>query len=111
LNYSQSLFKSIFPSVYPETEKLKEVKCYLDEALEPEYVMPLEFLEINQKKYRNLSNMAKDLLCIPATSVPVECIFSQAGDLISKKRNRLSPETIQKVICLNSWVENSFLKD
>jgi hypothetical protein len=37
--------------------------------------------------------------------------FSQAGDLISKKRNRLSPETIQKVICLNNWLENSFLKD
>jgi len=38
--------------------------------------------------------MAKDFLCIQATSVPVECIFSQAGDLISKKRNRLSQENI-----------------
>ncbi len=56
-----------------------EVKCYLDETVEPEHVEPLEFWEINQKKYRNLANMAKDFLCIPATSVPAEDIFSQAG--------------------------------
>jgi hypothetical protein len=43
LNYSQSLFKSIYPSVYSETGKLKEVKCYIDGAVEPEYGKPLEF--------------------------------------------------------------------
>jgi hypothetical protein len=48
---------------------------------------PLEFWFVNKTKFINLSKMARDFLCIPATSVPVECIFSQAGDLISKKRN------------------------
>ncbi len=54
--------------------------------------------------------MARDYLAISATSVPIECIFSQASDLITKKRNRLLPETIRQIMCLNSWQNLNFLK-
>ncbi len=82
LNLSQSLFKSIYPSAHVEIDRLKEVKNYLKEQVEVEDTDPLEFWHINKTKFVNLSKMARDFLCIPATSVPVECVFSQAGDLI-----------------------------
>jgi hypothetical protein len=43
--------------------------------------------------------MAFDILNIPATSVPIEQIFSKAGDAITKKRNRLSKDSIQAIMC------------
>jgi hypothetical protein len=46
--------------------------------------------------------MAADFLCIPTTSVPTERVFSKAGDLVTKKRNRLSKNTIKMTILLNS---------
>jgi hypothetical protein len=33
-----------------------------------------------------------------------ERVFSRAGDLITKKRNRLSPEFADSVICLRYWL-------
>jgi hAT family C-terminal dimerisation region len=47
--------------------------------------------------------MARDYFAIPATSVPSEQAFSIAGDLISKKRNRMAPETANELMCLKSW--------
>jgi hypothetical protein len=49
--------------------------------------------------------MAFDIMCIPATSVPSEQIFSKARDLITKKRNRLSGQNIGVSMCLNCWLK------
>jgi hypothetical protein len=48
--------------------------------------------------------MAFDYAAIPATSVPSERVFSRAGDLITKKRNRLSPKTAQCIMCFRAWI-------
>ena len=37
--------------------------------------------------------------------------FSHAGDLITKKRNRLLPKSIKEVMCLNSWLKLDFIKN
>ena len=41
-----------------------------------------------------MSELVKQLLCIPATSVPAEHVFSAAGYIVSKLRAALSPENI-----------------
>ena len=48
-----------------------------------------------------MSKMISFFLCTPATSVPSECIFSAAGILIDKKRNRLNPEKAEHLLFLN----------
>jgi len=53
--------------------------------------------------YPNLSRMACDFLAIPATSVPSERLFSDAGQLITNRRNCLNANSIQACICLESW--------
>jgi hypothetical protein len=44
--------------------------------------------------------MAKILIGIPATSVPSECQFSHAGYAIWDRRNKLSPERVDKMMFL-----------
>jgi hypothetical protein len=47
--------------------------------------------------------MAQDYLAIPATSAPSEVVFSNGGNIITKKRNRLAPDTVQYIIYLQDW--------
>jgi hypothetical protein len=50
-----------------------------------------------------ITQMARDFLAIPATLVPSERVFSQAGNLISKKRTQIASDIIRYVLCLRSW--------
>ena len=42
------------------------------------------------------TSLSKPARHTPASSVPCERIFSKAGEVVSKKRNRLSPGTVEK---------------
>ena len=55
--------------------------------------------------------MARDYLAIPATSAPIERIFSNGKDLISFKRGALNPATIHECMCLNAWQSIETLLD
>jgi len=48
--------------------------------------------------------MAQNYLSIQATSVPCEQLFSLAGNVVSKKRNRLGKSTTRACLCLRSWL-------
>jgi len=62
---------------------------------------------MNEKVYPCLSNMARDYLAIPGTSVPIERVFSGGGDLISKRRLSLNYKSIQACMCLRNWIKNN----
>jgi len=47
--------------------------------------------------------MARDLLGIPATSTPAERMFSRAGLMYTKGRNRLLGEIADALMTLGSW--------
>jgi hypothetical protein len=66
---------------------------------------PLDYWRKNAFRFKTLSRVARDYLAIPGTSVPIEEKFSLADELITTKRNRLLPETINEVTCLNSWLK------
>jgi hypothetical protein len=48
-----------------------------------------------------LSQLAKQLLAIPATSAPSERIFGLAGRVVSKEKNRTGDEKVSKMIFVN----------
>jgi hypothetical protein len=58
---------------------------------------------MHELEYPHLARMARDYLAIPASSVPVERIFSGGTDLITPTRCRLSEDTIKYCMCLKSW--------
>jgi len=47
--------------------------------------------------------MAGRYLAIPATSAPVERLFSIRENIVTESRNRLDPKTAKKTVLLKSW--------
>ena len=66
---------------------------------------PLLWWQAHQQEFPKLSLMARDYLCIQATSVACEQLFSVAANTITKTRNRLDPQTVRATLCTKSWLE------
>ena len=50
-------------------------------------------------------------MCFTATSVAVECVFSQGRILLSHIRNHLSAQTTCVLMCLGDWSRHSLVTD
>ena len=61
---------------------------------------PISFWVNNEAAYPLLSSLAVDLLCIPASSAPVERTFSTAGESTCGRRNRLANENLEREILI-----------
>lgn len=83
-----------------ETININEVDTYLEERRSSRKTKVDEYWRLSKDKYPILFLIAKDYLAIPPTSVPSESTFSKVGDIVTKKRNRLLPDTIKKLIIL-----------
>ena len=66
----------------------------------PENVDPISFWIENEAGYPLLSSLAIDILCIPASSAPVERTFSTAGESTSGRRNRLSDKNLEREVLI-----------
>lgn len=65
----------------------------------------LDFFKCSQSKYPQLAKLACQLFCVPATSVPAECMFSRAGRVAESSANRtslalFSPNNLGKILFL-----------
>ena len=72
-----------------QSDSLVEMKQYLENNLLDRKEDPLQWWSANKSMYKRLYVLATKYLCIPATSVPSERMFSKAGELISAKRSCL----------------------
>ena len=61
---------------------------------------PLKWWRENAVFYPYVSQLVKGRLCIPATSVPSERIFSTACDIVTAQRAALNPYLVDKLIFL-----------
>ena len=61
---------------------------------------PISFWTENEANYPLLSSLACDMLCIPASSAPVERTFSTAGESTSGRRNRLSDKNLKREVLI-----------
>lgn len=88
-------------------ESLQQLKRYrqLKETV-PKSIDPLVWWKANGHKFPNIANLAKKYLCIVATSVPCERLFSQAGQVISQKRARLTSNRVNGLLFLNAFLRS-----
>jgi len=82
-------------------EKIKqELDCYLShQQLEMEE-NPLDWWKVEHRRYPHLAKLAQKYLCICATSVPAERIFSIAGQIVSDRRSALKPDRVDQLVFL-----------
>ncbi|KAJ4936575.1 hypothetical protein JOQ06_001164 [Pogonophryne albipinna] len=73
-----------------------EIQRYLAEPNIGRLEDPLSYWQTQKHVYPNLHKLAVTFLCTPASSVPCERVFSKAGEVVSKKRNRLSSKLWKK---------------
>ncbi|KAK6180910.1 hypothetical protein SNE40_008875 [Patella caerulea] len=66
---------------------------------------PLAWWHEHQVTFPRLSKYARMYLSIPATSCSSERLFSWAGMISTKSRNRLHPKTVNQMLFLNRNLE------
>ncbi|CAK1592121.1 unnamed protein product [Parnassius mnemosyne] len=79
------------------------LRQYLDLPYLDRKQNPIHFWKQRENVYPTLCRMAYKYLCIPATSVPSERLFSKAGLLTNQRRNRLMPKKVDQILFLNSF--------
>ena len=74
----------------------RELAQYMEEPQCQE--SPLIYWEQNRGRYPSLSKYALSILSVPASSAPVERLFSQSGLLLRPHRLKLTPKIVDQLI-------------
>lgn len=85
----------------PSTGPYIELRRYLEEAPIPRQEDPLAWWKEHAALFPRLNGLAKRFLCIPASSVPAERLFSKAGELVSQRRCSLKDTNVNMILFLN----------
>ena len=77
-----------------------QVDAYLDEAALDNSTNPLQYWQNASSKYPQLAQVACSVFQIPASSAPVERIFSQAGRIFRPDRCSLKDDNFEQLMFL-----------
>ena len=76
----------------------QELLLYLQDGLPCDN--PPSFWKLKESEYPILAQLARKLYSVPATSAPVERVFSQAGKILTPSRSRLLPQNFETLLFL-----------
>jgi len=95
--------------VVVETEMKGEIEKYEKEDTKglDENFNALDWWMNHKQDYPRLSKLACNYLSIPASSAPVERLFSLAGNLVTMRRNQLDPEIIDSLMIIKDNNQNN----
>ena len=88
-----------------------KLNLYLQEAtveIDPPNAVSFDLLswwKVNSLRFPTLARLAKSILMIPMTSIASESAFSTSGRVLSDFRSKLDPETVEALICTQSWIK------
>ncbi|KAI7742012.1 hypothetical protein M8C21_024079 [Ambrosia artemisiifolia] len=88
-----------------------ELEVYLEE---PNYTYfrnmefdVLKWWSQSSSKYPVLSTMARDIFCIPLTTVDSESSFSGGGHMLDDYRSSLSKDMVELFVCGGDWIRSA----
>lgn len=95
-----------------KVEDVAESEMYLSEfemykhlpQINDDEQCPLHWWSQNAATYPILSQLARQYLAIPATSIPCEQLFSNGREMLNKKRCALLPDDTSHSLCLSDWL-------
>nr|CAD1823589.1 unnamed protein product [Ananas comosus var. bracteatus] len=67
----------------------------------------LNWWKVNSHKFPILSQMAKDILSVPITTVTSKSAFSAGGRVLTDYRSSLSNITVEALVCRGSWIRDA----
>lgn len=85
----------------PATTASMELRQYCNEPAIKRHDDPFEWWRTRELLYPRIAKLARKHLSLVATSVPRERVFSKAGEVLSKKRNRLGNDNCNRILFLN----------
>ena len=83
-----------------ENKIRKEMKRFESFSNPGKNVNILEWWKMHEGVLPLLASLAKRILAIPASSAKSERVFSTGGNIVTAKRNRLSPRNVQNLIVI-----------
>ncbi|CAN0925084.1 Putative AC transposase [Linum grandiflorum] len=116
LNMSEGAYTYDFESGYSMTEYVSsrtELELYLKADREPYDPKSKHMFDIlgwwktNSVKYPILSDIARDILAVPISTVPSESAFSTGGRVLDSFRSSLSLQIVEALICCGDWIRSS----
>ncbi|KAF7130655.1 hypothetical protein RHSIM_Rhsim10G0136400 [Rhododendron simsii] len=83
-----------------------EIDRYLEERCEKKATKfnILEWWKVNSFKYPILSEIARDALAIPLSTVASKATFSTGGRIVDQFHSSLSPKLVECLICMQDWL-------
>lgn len=91
----------------PLTEDKTELVQYCEEKVKPTPDFDiLLWWKVHSNKYPILSKIAKDILVVPASTVPSESAFSTSGRVLDQFRSSLKPTTVEALVCSQDWIRS-----
>ena len=85
-----------------------EMRQYLNQQVIPRHENPLKYWSSMKVAFPSLYKVAIKYFSIVGTSVPSERLFSQAGNIKSDNRSRLSGENLNKLLFLSSLTQKDW---
>jgi hypothetical protein len=79
-----------------------ELTCYLSEPQINNNENPCLWWKTRKNVYPKISVLAKNILYIPASLVSSEHVFSTAINIITSKRNRITPYNLSALVFLKN---------
>ncbi|CAH9114614.1 unnamed protein product [Cuscuta europaea] len=93
-----------------ENDFKNEIERYLADPVEDPTIDNFDLLswwKLNCSKFNVLSQIARDVLAIPVSTVASESAFSTGGRILDPFRSSLSPKTVEELICTQNWLRGS----
>ena len=67
----------------------------------------LEWWKVNCVNFPILSKVARDVLCIPISTVASESAFSAGGRILDDYRSFLTRDMVELLVCGGDWIRAS----
>ncbi|KAH9707839.1 BED-type domain-containing protein [Citrus sinensis] len=107
-----SSFKMMKQSSNDDISSKNDVEKYLTDANESTSDAHFDILtwwKLNGHRYPILSQIAKDVLAIPVSTVASESAFSTGGRVLDPFRSSLTHKTVESLICTQNWLRSTLL--
>ena len=101
LDLSGSFMSTVFKTARKVTKRSEIDQYTAMQPIDPSE-NPLEWWASRSSTLPKLASVARKYLAIPATSVPCERLFSVSGNIMNKRRTRLSSTTFGKIVFCNA---------